>query len=207
MYKVFLNDRLIILSTQKDFGKDFTSMPIKKTNLQKVLKKVESGKLKNLNLYHKKEEKLLKHLKKKLKTVIAGGGLVINRNGKILFIHRKGRWDLPKGKTEKNETIEESAVREVIEETQVKDLVVKKLIQPTYHIISTNDSYKLKETFWFEMHTKYTGELKPETAEGIDQAVWKDLDGTKAAIEDTYQNIKLLFPYNFQPIPEDKKVF
>lgn len=207
MYKVFLNDRLIILSTQKDFGSGFTSMPIKKTNLQKVLNKVESGKLKNLNLYHKKEEKLLKHLKKKLKTVIAGGGLVINKNGEILFIYRKGRWDLPKGKTEKNETIEESAVREVIEETQVKDLIVKKLIQPTYHIIKSNDSYKLKETFWFEMHTPYTGELKPETSEDIEQAVWKDLEGTKSALMDTYENIKLLFPYNFQPIPEHKKVF
>ena len=206
MYKVFLNDRLIILSTQKDFGSGFTSMPIKKTNLQKVLNKVESGKLKNLNLYHKKEEKLLKHLKKKLKTVIAGGGLVINKNGEILFIYRKGRWDLPKGKTEKNETIEESAVREVIEETQVKDLIVKKLIQPTYHIIKSNDSYKLKETFWFEMHTPYTGELKPETSEDIEQAVWKDLEGTKSALMDTYEN-KLLFPYNFQPIPEHKKVF
>ena len=207
MYKVFLNDRLIILSTQKDFGSGFTSMPIKKTNLQKVLNKVENGKLSNLNLYHKKEEKLLKHLKKKLKTVIAGGGLVINKNGEILFIHRKGRWDLPKGKTEKNETIEESAVREVIEETQVKDLIVKKLIQPTYHIIKSNDSYKLKETFWFEMHTPYTGKLKPETSEDIEQAVWKDLEGTKSALEDTYENIKLLFPYNFQPIPEHKKVF
>lgn len=207
MYKVFLKDRLIILSTQKDFGSGFTSMPIKKTNLQKVLNKVESGKLKNLNLYHKKEEKLLKHLKKKLKTVIAGGGLVINKNGEILFIYRKGRWDLPKGKTEKNETIEESAVREVIEETQVKDLIVKKLIQPTYHIIKSNDSYKLKETFWFEMHTPYTGELKPETSEDIEQAVWKDLEGTKSALMDTYENIKLLFPYNFQPIPEHKKVF
>jgi len=182
-------------------------MPIKKTNLQKVFKKVESGKLKNLNLYHKKEDKLLKHLKKKLKTVIAGGGLVINKKGEILFIHRKGKWDLPKGKTEKNETIEESAVREVIEETQVKDLIVKKLIQPTYHIIKTRDTYKLKETFWFEMHTSYTGELKPETSESIDQAVWKDLDGTKSALLDTYENIKLLFPYNFQPIPEDNKVF
>lgn len=207
MYKVFLNDSLIILSTQKDFGNEFTSMPIKKTNLQKVFKKVESGKLKNLNLYHKKEDKLLKHLKKKLKTVIAGGGLVINKKGEILFIHRKGKWDLPKGKTEKNETIEESAVREVIEETQVKDLIVKKLIQPTYHIIKTRDTYKLKETFWFEMHTSYTGELKPETSESIDQAVWKDLDGTKSALLDTYENIKLLFPYNFQPIPEDNKVF
>jgi len=207
MYKVFLNDSLIILSTQKDFGNEFTSMPIKKTNLQKVFKKVESGKLKNLNLYHKKEDKLLKHLKKKLKTVIAGGGLVINKKGRSYLFIVKGKWDLPKGKTEKNETIEESAVREVIEETQVKDLIVKKLIQPTYHIIKTRDTYKLKETFWFEMHTSYTGELKPETSESIDQAVWKDLDGTKSALLDTYENIKLLFPYNFQPIPEDNKVF
>ena len=207
MYKVFFNDRLIILSTQKDFGNDFTSLPIKKTNLQKMFKKLENGKLKNINLYHKKEDKLLKHLKKKLKTVIAAGGLVINKKGEILFIHRNGKWDLPKGKTEKNETIEESAIREVTEETQVKDLVVKKLIQPTYHIITSNDTYRLKETFWFEMLTPYTGELKPETAEGIEQAVWKDLEGTKSALKDTYENIKLLFPYDFQPIPEDKRVF
>mgnify|MGYP003148665844 FL=1 len=33
-----------------------------------------------------------------LEKVKAGGGLVINKEGKLLFIFRKGIWDLPKGK-------------------------------------------------------------------------------------------------------------
>ena len=76
-----------------------------------------------MNLYHEKEEKLLKHLFKKLRVVTAAGGMVLNDKDEILFIYRKKRWDLPKGKTEKNETIESSAIREVEEETGVERMI------------------------------------------------------------------------------------
>jgi ADP-ribose pyrophosphatase YjhB (NUDIX family) len=51
------------------------------------------------------------------KIVMAAGGLVENEHGEILLIYRKKHWDLPKGKLDAGETLEECAVREVEEET------------------------------------------------------------------------------------------
>ena len=71
-------------------------------------------------LYHHDERKIEKHFFKIFKTVEAAGGLVKNSNGAYLFIFRNKRWDLLKGKLQKNEIINEAAIREVVEETELK---------------------------------------------------------------------------------------
>ncbi|NEV94092.1 NUDIX domain-containing protein [Psychroflexus sp. YR1-1] len=197
MYKVFVNDVPIILSTQENIGSNYTNIAIKKAKLKKLIRQIESGELTYLNLYHKNEQKLLKHLKRKLKVVVAGGGLVYNANQEILFIYRNKKWDLPKGKAEKGENIEETALREVEEETHVEGLKIVSFLQITYHIINRNDKYKLKETHWYEMKTDFTGELVPELSEGIKKAKWKDFEKTQKALQKSYANIKLLFPKEY----------
>ncbi|WP_282017878.1 NUDIX hydrolase [Salegentibacter mishustinae] len=193
MYKVFVNDVPLILSTKKDLGENYVSLPIKKVRIKRIIKKISKGELLYVNLYHEKEEKLLKHLFKKLRVVTAAGGMVLNDKDEILFIYRKKRWDLPKGKTEKNETIESSAIREVEEETGVEGLKVTKFLQKTYHIFKRKGRYRLKVTHWYEMRTSYEGELRPETKEGIEKAKWKDLKKSQKALQKSYANIKLLF--------------
>jgi len=193
MYKVFVNDVPLILSTKKDLGENYVSLPIKKVRIKRIIKKISKGELLYVNLYHEKEEKLLKHLYKKLRVVTAAGGMVLNDKDEILFIYRKKRWDLPKGKTEKNETIEASAIREVEEETGVEGLKVTKFLQKTYHIFKRKGRYRLKVTHWYEMRTSYDGELRPETKEGIEKAKWKDLKKSQKALQKSYANIKLLF--------------
>lgn len=197
MYKVFVNDVPIILSTQENIGSTYINIPIKKAKLKKLIAQVESGELQYLNLYHKKEHKLLKHLKRKLNVVVAGGGLVYNSKNEILFIYRNKKWDLPKGKAEKGEKIEETALREVKEETKVQGLEIVSFLQITYHIVNRNDKYKLKETHWFEMKTDFDGELIPELSEGIKKAKWKDFEKTQKALKKSYANIKLLFPTEY----------
>jgi 8-oxo-dGTP pyrophosphatase MutT (NUDIX family) len=194
MYKVFLNDVPIILSTQKKIGANYASYPIKTVDIKQVIKDILDKKIQYVNLYHKKEDKLLHHLKKKLKVIIAAGGLVYNDKKEILFIHRKGRWDLPKGKVDKNESLEEGAVREVEEETGVKELKVTRFIDKTYHILKRNGKYRLKETHWYEMHTSYDGELVPQIEEDIKKVKWKNFQKSQAAVHKSYENIKLLFP-------------
>ncbi|MDX1718859.1 MAG: NUDIX domain-containing protein [Salegentibacter mishustinae] len=197
MYKVFVNDVPLILSTKKDLGENYVSLPIKKVRIKRIIKKINKGELLYVNLYHEKEEKLLKHLFKKLRVVTAAGGMVLNDKDEILFIYRKKRWDLPKGKTEKNETIESSAIREVEEETGVEGLKVTKFLQKTYHIFKRKGRYRLKVTHWYEMRTSYEGELRPETKEGIEKAKWKDLKKSQKALQKSYANIKLLFPEKY----------
>jgi 8-oxo-dGTP pyrophosphatase MutT (NUDIX family) len=197
MYKVFVNDVPIILSTEKKIGEQYTSIPIKEVKIKKLIKKISKGKLLYVNLYHKKEEKLLMHLKSKLKTIVAGGGLVYNPKGEILFIYRNDRWDLPKGKAEKKETIEETAIREVEEETMVEDLEITQFLQTTYHILKRKGKYKLKETFWFEMKTDFNGKLIPQEKEGITKVEWLDFEKSQEALKQSYENIKLLFPKEY----------
>jgi len=207
MYKVFVNDIPIILSTKKNIGENYSSFPIKKVNFEEIIDKINNGQSLYVNLYHEKEEKLLKHLLKKLPIVTAAGGMVFNDNKEILFIYRNKRWDLPKGKIEKGETMEESAIREVMEETGVQDLKITRFLRKTYHVFKRKDQYRLKVTNWFEMHTSYDGELIPENSEGIKKAKWKNFAKTQKALTKSYANIKLLFPKEYLTThPKDRVV-
>ncbi|RDK84695.1 NUDIX hydrolase [Marinirhabdus gelatinilytica] len=197
MYKVFVKDIPIILSTEKKIGSNYKSIPIKLARFKKIIKKINNGELLYVNLYHKNPEKLEKFLRKKLKVVEAGGGMVFNPKKEILFIRRNGKWDLPKGKMEKGESFEEAAVRETMEETGVKDLKVKRFITKTYHVFKRNDKFKLKITYWYEMYTDYDGELIPEANEGIKKVRWKNFEKAQKALQDSYENIKLLFPKEY----------
>lgn len=200
MYKVFVNDIPIILSTERDMGEKYISFPLKEVKLKRIIKKINKGKLLYVNLYHDKKEKLLKHLFKKLPVVTAGGGMVLNSNNEVLFIYRNGRWDLPKGKVEKNESIEAGAIREVEEETGVKNLKISKFLQTTYHIFQRKGRYRLKVTYWYEMTTDYTGDLVPEEKEGIKKVKWKNMEKAQKALTKSYANIKLLFPEEVLPL-------
>ena len=200
MYKVFVNDIPIILSTERDMGEKYISFPLKEVKLKRIIKKINKGKLLYVNLYHDKKEKLLKHLFKKLPVVTAGGGMVLNSSNEVLFIFRNGRWDLPKGKVEKNESIEAGALREVEEETGVKNLKISKFLQTTYHIFQRKGRYRLKVTYWYEMTTDYTGELIPEEKEGIKKVKWKNMEKAQKALKKSYANIQLLFPEEILPL-------
>jgi hypothetical protein len=65
------------------------------------------------------EKSLVGHLNGAYTIIQAGGGLVYNDAGDIMMIFRRGKWDLPKGKLDKGETIDECALREVGEETGI----------------------------------------------------------------------------------------
>lgn len=197
MYKVFVNDIPIIVSTQKEIGEKYTSFPLKTVRLKKVVRKILKGKLLYVNLYHPDETKLLKLLLKKMKVVKAAGGMVVNQKKEILFIYRNHRWDLPKGKTEKKESIQDAAIREVEEETGVEGLQITKFITRTYHVFKRKGKLRLKETHWFEMYTEYDGDLIPEVSEGIKKAKWKDFEKSRKALQKSYANIKMLFPEKY----------
>ena len=206
MYKVFVNDIPIILSTEKDLGEKYTAIPIKEVKFKRIIKKINKGKLLYVNLYHSKKEKLLKHLFKKLPVVMAAGGMVLNPKNEVLFIFRNGRWDLPKGKIEKNESLEEGAIREVEEETGVKNLEITRFLQKTYHIFQRKGKYKLKVTYWYEMRTEYDGELVPEEKEGIMKVKWKNTEKAQKALQKSYANIKLLFPEEILPVYSKNRI-
>lgn len=197
MYKVFVNDLPIILSTKKNIGKEYTTIPLKEVKFKKLIRKIKQGSLVYVNLYHKNEDKLEALLLKKLPVVFAGGGMVFNAKKEILFIYRNGKWDLPKGKVEKDEAVEDAALRETQEETGIKNLELRGFITKTYHVFKRNDTLKLKVTHWYEMYSNYKGELKPQIEENITKVRWKNFAKSQKALTESYENIKLLFPKEY----------
>ena len=206
MYKVFVKDIPIILSTEKNIGDHYTTIPLKQARFKKLVKKIYNGELLYLNLYHKNAEKLETYLREKIKVVEAAGGLVYNNKNEILFIRRNKKWDLPKGKIEKGETHQVAAIREVMEETGVENLEVRDFLMTTYHIFTRNDKFKLKVTYWYDMYTDYDGPLMPQADEGIKKVKWKDFEKSKNALQDSYENIKLLFPEKYLSSPTKENI-
>ena len=191
-YKVFINTKLMTLTTSLPKSKKALVLPLAATSFQTILQVLKETKAKKIYLIGDAPDTLMNIFKSKLPVVQAGGGLVQNENGKMLFIFRKGKWDLPKGKIDKGETLEKGAKREVKEETGVKKLQLNGLAGVTYHVFKRNGNYQLKETHWFHMTTTYTGKLKPELQEDITKAKWKGPKKMAKALENSYGNIKYL---------------
>ncbi|MDG1386767.1 MAG: NUDIX domain-containing protein [Flavobacteriaceae bacterium] len=194
MYKVFFNQKPIFLTTELVFQTVRTPvMFIKFSSPENIVKALKSKKTECLYLYHQKEDKLWMHFLRHFPIVEAAGGLVRHQDGRFLFIYRNEKWDLPKGRIEKNEPIRIAAVREVEEETGVDGLEIVKPLIETFHIFNRNGKYKLKKTFWFEMKTASTSTLTPQLDEGIEQAVWVFEKEIPHKFENAYENIKQVY--------------
>jgi 8-oxo-dGTP pyrophosphatase MutT (NUDIX family) len=127
-----------------------------------------------------------------LTPIIAAGGIVINPNKEILWIFRRGFWDLPKGKLDPNETIEACAIREVMEETGISNLVLGDLILTTkhqYHDIYFNSDVE-KTTYWFLMTTDQLQDGIPQTEEDIEAIAWVKKADLAPYLAKTYDTIK-----------------
>lgn len=127
-------------------------------------------------------------------TIKAGGGLVTNPKGEILMIFRRSRWDLPKGKLEAGETIEECALREVREECGIDNLALGEFLCTTHHEYIENGRAIDKESHWFTMSG--SGTPKPQTEEDITQARWVSRTQAAELLGNSYDTIREVF-YKF----------
>lgn len=121
----------------------------------------------------------------------AGGGIVRNSKNEILFIYRKKKWDLPKGKIESGETIKEGARREVMEECGITQLKVRDKIATTHHAYIMKNKNVLKKTNWYLMYSEAT-EFTPQKEEDISKVRWIPEDKMSKVYKNTYRNIKTL---------------
>lgn len=203
MYKIYINQVCLLLTDNQE-AQSFNSVPtilsIPYENDKELTQSIlawEAYEGKKTICLHDKDLRVLKYnFFKNYNLHVAGGGLVINENGEYLLIYRNEKWDLPKGHTEKGETIEETALREVIEETGIENLSIAQPIQMTpqenitYHTyISKKGKRVMKETHWFEMKTNAQTTLTPQLEEGIEKAVWIKKAELPNYIKDAYDNI------------------
>ena len=193
MYKVFVNDKPLFLTNEIEKETDFQIFLLESIDIEQLIVKMFNNKIKKCYLYYPDEKVIFKKLKERIPVQKAGGGLVYNNRGEVLFIFRNGKWDLPKGGIEKGEKIPYTAIREVEEETGVNQLMIVRKLQKTYHVFKRNGRYKLKVTHWFEMQTSFTGIPQGQLEEGIEKVAWMNPQQIEEALQNSYGNIRLLF--------------
>ena len=194
MYKVFMNDKPIILTDCLGEKNKYQVVEFDKFKFDMLQELMSSNTVEGICLISKSLANDWVSFKENFKVIEAAGGKVYNANAEILFIYRFDTWDLPKGHIEKGEDKQTAAIREVEEECGISGLEIQKELETTYHIFFTKKGeICLKVTFWFQMQTGFNGTLIPQTEEGISDVVFKDADATKQALKNTYENIKLLF--------------
>lgn len=123
-------------------------------------------------------------------SVEAAGGVAVNGRGDWLLIHRNGRWDLPKGHLEPDETLAECAVREVGEETGVRGACVVRPLCDTLHAYRLRGRWELKRTHWFELRAEGALPTVPQREEGIDEARWCDAEEVRSLLADAFPTIR-----------------
>ena len=192
MLQIFYKEKPIIISDKKsDLKNSLIIDPELLENLD-LLKLLTKKKINSIGVFSNEFEITINVFKKKFPEIIAAGGKVINNKSEILFIYRNKKWDLPKGKAEKNENISQTALREVEEETGIKNLSIIKPLDKTYHIFKRGKTNYLKTTYWFEMKSDYNGKFKPQKKEGITRVEWIGVENLSFILPKSYANIRLL---------------
>ncbi len=149
------------------FIDELDSHTIKSMIHEMQLEKIHAG-----VFFHDDLEALRKAFFKKFTLVQAAGGLVKNESDQALMIFRRGKWDLPKGKLDPGESLEDCAVREVQEETGLKKVKLIKPLVVTYHTYHEGTKFILKESHWYLMESSATENLEPQTEEDIHEIRW-----------------------------------
>ena len=179
--------------TSKDLVGDVLVRDATAAFLDRVLRLMEVKKLKKLDsltLLAKKKKYLILHLKDQFKIAKAAGGLVV-KNGQVLMIYRLGKWDLPKGKLERNEEVTLGAVREVEEECNIKVELGEKL-PSTWHSYAYKGNKMLKKTSWYAMRCLDDSVMRPQTEEYIEEVRWMSPQEALTHIEASYASIALV---------------
>jgi 8-oxo-dGTP pyrophosphatase MutT (NUDIX family) len=197
MYEVFLNDRKIVIADENEVSIYNEFVFNGSCNDLTFIDQKVSGFL------HGNENQLVlpgnidfvwNSFRQLFKLLPAAGG-VVHQVQEFLFIFRKGKWDLPKGKQESGETPEMTALREVGEETGLHDLIVDGIFPSTWHLYQSpykgsKGEWILKETAWFSMRGSENGILVPQTAEEIELVRWISKDELNIVLDNTYSSLK-----------------
>ena len=160
-----------------------------KEKCKKVFSKIKKSSLTQFLIEGNPEENLAQ-IKKEFKTIKAGGGLVFN-DKQLLFIFRRKKWDLPKGKLDKGETIEECAIREIKEETGLSNVILENFIDVTFHFYYEKEKLTLKETHWFEMTSGDTT-TEPQLEEDIEKISWVSEHQWQEFFQNSFPSIELI---------------
>jgi len=196
MYKIYINENELILAetatiSRKSSKKNLIAPYSGKTKmlLSYIDMLEKTDRFDSITIHAENVKNLKTDFESLFKVIKAAGGLVINPKKEILFIFRRGFWDLPKGKMDPGEKKKQTAIREVQEETGVKDLQIgKKLITTRHAYRLSNGKRALKKSFWYKMKAP-DQELIPQSEEDIEKAKWLKFQTVLDSKKPIFKNI------------------
>ena len=191
MYEVFINNRPLVIGKKAAFSASNVLTYSLNFPWRKVVNQLVRGEVASCYVQAADVELAWQAFKQNFTVIEAAGGVVM-KNQEMLFIYRNGKWDLPKGKLEADESIPVCAVREVEEECGISQLTIVKELAATYHTYRQSGENVLKTTYWFLMECTDESTLTPQTEEGIELVEWKNEQAVQLALQNTYPNIKLV---------------
>jgi 8-oxo-dGTP diphosphatase len=115
-----------------------------------------------------------------IRTQVSSGGVIFRTNNnvaEIALIAVKGGnvWCLPKGLVDKGEKPEETAIREVLEETGLKGRITNKIGEISYWYYIKEQNARCRKTVHFYLIEYLGGSTKDHDAE-VDDAAWFSID-------------------------------
>ena len=154
-----------------------------------MIHEMEAPQIRTGVFLHSDVEALLNAFKKKLSLVQAAGGMVYTPSHEILLIHRRGKWDLPKGKLDEGEDLATCAEREVKEETGLHQIKNEGPLLVTYHTYHEKGKHILKESHWYLFSSPGQQVLQPQLEEDIDMCEWVKLQNLGTYMKNTHASI------------------
>ena len=213
--KLFINDKLIhIIKRKEHYGTEgydlvidsFTDLSTRKLHgnvlildghadhIDELIALMEVKKLKKLNSITYVTDYyagVKDFIKSQFRIIKAAGGL-ITKGSRVLMIYRLNKWDLPKGKLEKDEKPVAGALREVEEECCIKAAVESKLCA-TWHTYVFEGRKTIKKTTWYLMNCLDDSNMHPKLEEDIEDLRWMTPEEVTAALENSYGSIIEVF--------------
>ena len=189
-YRIYINEKVILLTeSEPKKAQNYKQIDAAAFDLKILYTWVLNHQSKFFYVLCDDAKAFLKTVAKSVLLIRAAGGLVKNENNAYLFIYRNDKWDLPKGKIEKQEGTKEAAVREVEEECGIKVSKLDERICKTYHSYIYKGEVVLKKTYWFNMRAKGQNNLKPQKEEGITDVRWFKKEDIGPIVENTFPSI------------------
>jgi len=116
----------------------------------------------------------------KIKIEVSSGGVIFRRRDDSIEVAlvavKDGKvWCLPKGLIEKGEGEEETALREVMEETGLRGRIIRKIGDISYWYYVKEENLKCKKTVHFYLLEFVEGDTMNHSWE-VDRAEWFEID-------------------------------
>ena len=189
-YRIYINEKVILVTEWRPKRKKgYEMLDDEGFDLKLVYTWILARKNVHFCVLTRDAKAFMKQVMKSVTLIEAAGGLVMNEKAEYLFIYRNDKWDIPKGKIEKDEKVKAAAVREVEEECGIKVSGLGKKICNTYHVYLSRGEVVLKKTHWFKMECSGFSKLKPQKEEGITEARWFQPHHVEPILANTFPSI------------------